>query len=565
MKQHRRGFRLLALAALLTSAATAAVLTTTTSPLVAAAPADKPNVVVFLLDDAAAVDMRYLKGVRDALGRDGLTFTNAVASNPLCCPARAQLMTGQASHNNGVLTNGGAYGGIGAMVDMDNTIAAWLDDAGYQTSYLGKYINGYGEHNQRTDVFGPDAIPTGWDHWDPTLRGVTSYWHFSTFQDCPTVDDTACLDRAYAERRYTTTVEKNKTLALIDQFHQDTEPFFLFDSWTAPHKDTRDRYNTDNFPKAPRRYHRASDATDFQKLIASKPSYNERDMSDKTPDMWRLKRQPITELAEDNYLGRVAALRSVDEAITQIIGKLKDTGEFDNTLFVFTSDNGFLNGEHRLLYKKWEFKESLDVPLVMAWPAGGIPVGSTDRSATLVDVPATILVAAGVASRRSSVDGVSLLDTVPTTVQRYQPTPVLIGSGRENAKAADEGWSYRGIQWGPYTWTRHWGKDGTVIGEQFYDLTRDPYQVDSQPKNPYYRKNIMLTMREYFDELKACVGSEECVPAAREPIRAFDPDHDGLWSWYERNHYGTAYNDPDTDDDGFQDGQDRYPLDKTRH
>ncbi len=555
-------FRAVAVVGLAASLLVAApVIGTATTTQSAAAAVEKPNVVVFLLDDAAVADSRYLTGVRRALGSEGLRFSRAIAPNPLCCPARAQLVTGQHSHNNGVLTNNGAYGGIVSMVEPDNTIGAWMHDAGYQTSYAGKYVNGY---PLNTDLFGPDGIPTGWDHWDASIRGATNYWHFSTFTDCPTVDDTACHDAAYAERRYTTTVEKTKTLALIDELHQDDAPFFLFTSWTAPHKDDLGPYGTDKYPKAPKRYRRASDAKDFERLIASKPSFDEPDMSDKSPDL-RRSRANIAQNAKPNYLGRAAALRAADEAITEIVDHLKEIGEFDNTLVVFTSDNGFLNGEHRLLYKKWEFEESLRVPLILSWPDGGIPVGITDRSATLVDLPATILAAAGATSQRSSLDGVSLLDSEPTTVRSHQPAPQLIGSGREKARPEDRAWAYQGVRWGPYTWTRHWSRGDAWTQEQFYDLGDDPFQVRSRASNPWYRKNIILTMKQYYADLKACAGAEQCVLPERKPIRARDPDKDGLWSFYERTVYGTDPRDRDTDGDGFRDGKDRDPLDPDRH
>ena len=192
-------------------------------------------------------------------------------------------------------------------------------------------------------------------------------------------------------------------------------------------------------------------------------------------------------------------------------------------------------------------------------------MGRSDRSATLVDVPATILAASGATSQRSSVDGVSLLDSLPTTVQGYDPTPLLIGSGREYAKPDDPGWSYQGVQWGPYIWTRHWGAGGRWTAQQFYDLQDDPYQLRSRARSPWYRKNIIRTMREYYVQLKACAGPEQCVPPDRTPIRAFDPDKDGLWSWYERNVYSTDPRDPDTDGDGFIDGKDKHPLDPQVH
>ena len=115
-----------------------------------------PNVVVVLVDDARLGDMSTLPTVRSLIGGAGATFTNAVAPYPLCCPARATLLTGQYAHNHGVLGNGDQWnplGGFSAFKDA-RTLATWLD-ADYATGWMGKYLNGYSG----------TYVPPGWDAW----------------------------------------------------------------------------------------------------------------------------------------------------------------------------------------------------------------------------------------------------------------------------------------------------------------------------------------------------------------------------------------------------------------
>jgi len=108
----------------------------------AAGPGDQPNVVVVFTDDQDAASLKVMKGVKRKLGNRGATFKNAFAVYPLCCPSRATILTGQYPHNHGVLDNGGPQGGVHAF-DESVTLATALEEAGYRTGYIGKYLNGY--------------------------------------------------------------------------------------------------------------------------------------------------------------------------------------------------------------------------------------------------------------------------------------------------------------------------------------------------------------------------------------------------------------------------------------
>src|SRR3954454_12550743 len=122
-----------------------------------AAPAQRPNVLVLETDDQTLAEMAVLPNVKRLIGDQGVTFDNNFDSFSLCCPSRATFLTGQYSHNNGVRGNAPPQGGY-AKLDHTNTLAVWLQSAGYYTAHLGKYLNGYGLRN-------PLEIPPGWSEW----------------------------------------------------------------------------------------------------------------------------------------------------------------------------------------------------------------------------------------------------------------------------------------------------------------------------------------------------------------------------------------------------------------
>ncbi len=480
-----------------------------TAPVVeeaSAAGLGKPNIVLFLLDDATVQDMKYMPKTRRLLGGAGMTFTNMINQNPLCCPARAQILTAQLDHNNGVLTNQGHYGGEPAMKSPNNTLGAWMKAAGYHNAVYGKHLNRY--------VRSRDGVPPGWDTWDVTIDGGLNYWHFTTSTECPRgLVEAACIRETSAKKRYTTHVMRDKIVAQIDEWSGDDQPFFVYANWVAPHKDQKGTAGEGlrGVPKPEPKY--ANLYAGERNYAERKSSFNEADMSDKTADMLRWEKKPRAMLGE-HFLGRIRSLASADDAVEATVAKLKQTGEFDNTIFLFSSDNGFMNGEHRLTYKKWAFWEALRVPLIMTGP--GVPRGTrTNRWVTMVDLSATILGAAGATSRRGSVDGKSFLATRPGS--DYEPRPLLIGSGQEFARNnRDKGWAYRGVMWGRYIWTKHWSRNGTALGEQFYDLVTDPNQTRSRPKAKNYQR-VIKRMKRYYSKRRGCKGSACVAAQRREP------------------------------------------------
>ncbi len=137
-------------------------------------PTTGPNVIVITTDDMRLDDLQYMPNTLRLLADEGVTFSQMLSPYPLCCPARAQLLTGQYSHNNEVQGNAWPRGGY-YKLDGTNTLPVWLHDGGYETAFMGKYLNEYGERDEY-------EIPPGWDYWMGSVAGIHDYHRVTTSQ-----------------------------------------------------------------------------------------------------------------------------------------------------------------------------------------------------------------------------------------------------------------------------------------------------------------------------------------------------------------------------------------------
>lgn len=433
----------------------------------AAPPPVSPNVVFVYVDDMRADDLRYLDYTRRLFTRTGTTFTEAISPHPLCCPARAELMTGQYAQNNGVLHNRGEWGGHQALLDAgtDQLTPQWFDEAGYRTAYLGKYLNGY----QRGDIPGVDVT-------DTLVRGVYSPTGFSTWDN----------GRITERRGHQTDWTASRTARLISRFGD--EPFFITAAYLAPHAMKRDRAWVPPYRAAapsgptaipPTRY-RTFDRGDATPPFLSDPAFNEEDVSDKPSTVRDL--APVSPaVMTRSHQARVLSLYAVDDAVRRTVTALKDAGVWGDTVLAFTSDNGFQHGEHRTFGKDLPYQQSLRVPLLVRGP--GVPVGNHDGVVTTVDVPGTLAGLAGVTPGRVQ-DGI---DAFEAEADRA----VLIQSGGDETQ-----WDWRGVYTRRFTFVEHLG--GEV---EAYDRVADPHELDSTPD---LREGTSLS--QLLDTLRDCTG-----------------------------------------------------------
>ncbi len=339
-----RAVRISTLAALIVGASlvTTSVWTNTGAP--AASP---PNIVVIMTDDQWTGSMAYMPKTNALLVDNGVSFSNYHVSNPLCCPSRSTYLTGQYSHTHGVESNSPPNGGF-QKFDDTSTLATWLNDAGYHTTLIGKYLNGYGSGASAT------YIPPGWDNWLGATQGTQLLYDYTLNENGTPVQ------YGSAPADFKTDVFASKAVANINA-RAGLGPFFMTVQVTAPHNE----FNGDNqsVRAAPR----------HEGIFANEPfpvkkSFNETDVTDKP--QWVQDQPLLTQAGEDtiaqSWRDKLEGLQSVDDLVGSVVEALDAQGVLDDTIILFTSDNGFFFGEHRIPGgKNRVYEEATRVPLVI--------------------------------------------------------------------------------------------------------------------------------------------------------------------------------------------------------
>ena len=443
------------------------------------APAQRPNVLVIMTDDQTVESLRVMTNVQNLLARQGTSFANSFVSYALCCPSRATFLTGQYPHNHGVQSNQAPTGGY-YKLDSSNTLPVWLQRAGYFTAHVGKYLNGYGTRNAR-------EVPPGWNDWHGAVDPSTYRFYGYTINENGTPKTYGNDPASYQADVYT-----EKALAILRARAPQAQPFFLSLAYLAPHsggpREPGDPANLATPVPAPRHRNRFS-----AEPLPQPPSFNEADMSDKPAAM---RNRPLLGPARiaairENYQQRLESLLAVDEGVGRIVAELERLGELDRTLIVFTADNGFFHGEHRVaLGKVLLYEPSIRVPLIVrgldvrAGRLSSVPVSN-------IDLAPTIAAAAGATPGRR-LDGRSLL-------------PILrdpgIGWGRDLLVEREPGAAtFAAIRTPRYVYAEHGSGE-----KELYDLGVDQHQLASKHADSAYDAVRTRLAQRLFD-LRRCAG-----------------------------------------------------------
>lgn len=435
----------------------------------------RPNFVVVLTDDQDLASLAYMPKTRALIGDRGLSFDQMVVPLSLCCPARASILTGRYPHNHEILANRLPLGGFQKFESLgreQETVAVALRDAGYRTAFYGKYLNNYPRVGE------PTHVPPGWDEWASPAAGDP----YSEY-DYTLNENGRLVPYGHAARDYMPDVLAAKGEGFVRGSSRAGEPFFLLLSVYAPHKPAT---------SAPRH------AKLFRSAKAPRPpSFNEPDVSDK-PLRIR-KRIPLkaTEIAglDGLYRQRLRSLQAVDDLVERMVQALAASGELDRTYLVFTSDNGFHLGQHRLeAGKKTPYEEDVRVPLLIRGP--GVPAGlHTGALAVNVDLAPTLADLAGarmpvepdgrslaVLWRGSQPAGqppagwreVALLEQFKDDGDDKRTRGVQEPPDAEGLKAADREPTHSGLRSASLKYVEY----GTGESE-LYDLAADPFELDS--------------------------------------------------------------------------------------
>ena len=508
-----------------------------------------------------APETRAMPNTLDLIGKRGMTLNRYYVSYPLCCPSRVSLLTGRYAHNTGVKGNvqpNGGYFGFSFRGAYDHNIAPWLQGAGYRTIHIGKFLNGYGDEPYSDGA----NVPPGWDAWHTVLKADTQHLFYGyTLNNDGVVSEPGAYGdpgnwetREYGERDEAgcpfAPLEGRPCLYATDIFNWQAreemlatpaeQPFYMQIDYTAPHGDFRRPAGPE---PAPRHYNWFRG----KKLPHNRrEGYDEGNVSDKPYFI----READHLTAKDKHTYKVywdkqlESLRSIDDGVKEIIDTLGQLHRLRNTYVIFTSDNGFFFGEHRLIGGKFlAYEPATHMPFLIRGP-GIKPDSSSGELAANIDIAPTVLDLAGVTPDKS-VDGRSMAPYLGDPDLRSR-RPILFesfvetsdveangaiassgegdggvggGNGSTGPREPEAGVSraagprahasilapplnYEGIRLGPYKYIA-WPS-----GEkELYDINRDPNELNNIVKAPnfYPIRNFLHRQLRRFEN---CVGRE---------------------------------------------------------
>jgi arylsulfatase A-like enzyme len=533
----------------------------------------KPSFVVIPTDDSTldqlyaslnvgGVEVQAMPYTLSLIAGRGITFNRYYVPYPLCCPSRTSLLTGRYSHNNNVRGNvppNGGFTGFKARQAYGHNLAPWLQAAGYRTIHIGKFLNGYGDEPFDD---GKD-VPPGWSSWHSVLNADTHHYFYgytlndNGVLDGPFGDSGSWETREYGERDDfgcpNAALNGKPCFYATDKFNalaweelnatSPEQPFYLQMDYTAPHGDFRRPAGPE---PAPRHYNTFAGAP-FPHDRSQ--GFNEGNVNDK-PRF--IREAPYLSLQDIHtyrvyYQKALESLRSIDEGVKLIVDTLGGLHRLRNTYIIFTSDNGFFYGEHRLTGGKFlAYEPSTHLPLLIRGP-GIKPGTSTGELAANIDIAPTVLELAG-ATADKSIDGRSLVPYMKDPSLRSR-RPILFESFVETADVEANGEptaqrtvkevrprhrgdgasasivappkDYEGIRLGPYKYIE-W-PDGE---KELYDITKDPDEL-----NNVVRVRNLSPIRAFLHaqliRLESCVG-RRCqevappFPLTREQQRKVD-------------------------------------------
>lgn len=468
---------------------------------------ERPNIILILTDDLDRKlnTLDYMPNLKKLMIERGLSMKDFFITTPTCCPSRTTILRGQYTHNHEIYTSSAVNGfqQFYLLNHDSSTIATWLGAAGYQTIFLGKYLNGYPIRLDR------NYVPQGWDEWYSPGRGKP----YTGFNYTLNANGTLIPFEAQPEEYLLDVLTAQMGKFIRDPQRADA-PFFMLFAPYQPHE-----------PATPATRH----ADLFADVQAPRTeSFNEEDVLDK-PD--GVKYQPLLDIDQMTdmdalYRDRLRSMQSVDEMIASMFSVLEDTGQLDNTYVIFTSDNGYHLGQHRLFAgKSTAYEEDINVPFVIFGPdipanqeLDGYLVGNVDIAPTIAEL-------AGV-NPPDILDGRSLLPLFganPPSPDDWRQAYLLEyyqGDGNEEAGSVqlissddslgvleppdkDDSFrtspalTYRGLRTAQYLYVEY--ADGFV---ELYDMVLDPHQMENIA--PTADPQLLSNLSAWLDQLYAC-------------------------------------------------------------
>lgn len=473
------------------------------------AAADRPNILFIMTDDHASHAISAYGSVinetpnLDRLAAEGMLFKNCFVTNSICAPCRAVILSGRHSHLNGVVQNGIPFD------QSQVTIPKLFQAAGYQTAMIGKW-------HLQTD-------PVGFDHWE-VLYGQGPYYNPPMKTPEGRIEYTG----------YTTDIVTDIGLQWLSDGRDPDRPFLLMLQHKAPHRnwqpgpDHLNMYDDVEIPEPATLFDdyatRAEGARTQEMTIERHLSRNDlklvppRNLTAEQLEAWSAAYDDKNKAFEEAGLeGRervqwmyqrylkdyLRCIASVDDNIGRVLDWLDESGLAENTLVIYTSDQGFYLGDHGWYDKRWMYEESLRTPLIVRWPGQTEAGSTTELMAQNLDFGPTMLAAAGI--------------EIPDQMQGLSLTPILQGGqpGTWRDAIYYHYYEFPGVHAVP----RHYGVRTDryklihyyQLGAwELFDLEQDPDELNNVVDDPTYaaiRKQLETRLRElqtqYEDPIEA--------------------------------------------------------------
>lgn len=454
----------------------------------------RPNILFIMTDDhvtkaLSCYGSRLMETPNlDRIADEGMLFENCYVTNSLCAPSRATILTGKYGHKNGVTEN--IYGGKQPFDGSQQTVPKLMQDAGYQTGLVGKW------HLV--------SEPTGFDYWI-RLPGQGRY-------NDPRFIEKGSGGDAQTINGYVTDIINDLTMDTIERFRQNDAPFMLFSHHKAPHRGWvppprySDLFSDRDLPKPETLYDdystRAFPADHARMKIANMPDFSAPD-AETDKEREEVKYQKYAK----HYL---ATIKAFDDNVGELLDYLDREGLAENTVVIYTSDNGMFVGDHGWFDKRFMYEESLHIPLLVRYPKE-IPAGTvSDEHVMNLDFAETFLDFAGA--------------NIPTDMQGRSIRPILQGS--EDIDWRDSIYYHYYEYPGPHTVLPHYGvrtdrykliyyyPDEDFDEDQYdfqggwelFDLKKDPHEIQNVYDNEKYQqiqaelKQELIRLRDKYED-----------------------------------------------------------------
>ncbi len=501
-----------------------------------AEPETGANVVFILTDDMTSAELAGMPNVQSLIGAEGTTFNEAYVSFPLCCPSRATMLSGQYMHNHGVRGNFPPNGSWFRWRSHEsNDLPVWLQQDGYYNVHIGKYMNGY------SLVDGTLPVPEGWSEWYGKVSEDALYFDYNIVEKTGPAATPRITFYGDQPADYQTDVFSDRAVDFVNDSAISRQPFWLNLWFNSPHGP---------FDPAPRDLYRLAGSP-----VPKLPGFNEKDISDKPRWLQKQLKRRLTKrqikVIDNERRRQQEQLISVDESVGELIQALKDKGILDDTYVIFSSDNGFFRGEHRIASGKYlPYDPASRVPLLIRGP--GIPRGGVSNELVWNGDIAQTIDQIGSGSINASVDGRSLVpyaenpalrstrpilleadsgpggttgESATASVARARATRVHV-AGRRGVDNLDQepdaiktaannvakAPAYRSIRTDRYEYTIY--SNGQ---SELYDMKRDPAQLSSVVTDPRYRF-VRKFLFDHLAVLSTCAGEACRVDIGPDPL-----------------------------------------------